>query len=111
LRGVSPGARECKSNVQAIGEEGDEDVRLDARFVLMEDRSDREGTSSRCRSNAERRGARRGIILWRAPQCRVSDARPATAVPRAVACINVRYYSTTSRHEENLYFVGSGKRA
>jgi hypothetical protein len=31
-----------KSDVQAIGQEGDEDVRLDARLKLVKDRPDRE---------------------------------------------------------------------
>ena len=31
-----------ESDVQAIGQEGDEDVRLDARLALVKDRPDRE---------------------------------------------------------------------
>jgi len=46
LRGESPGASACsrraRSGVQAIGQEGDEDMRFDPGLVLMEDRPDGE---------------------------------------------------------------------
>src|SRR3977135_1255907 len=45
LRGVSPGAGACRpgeSDVQARGQKGNEDVRLDAGLELVKDRPDRE---------------------------------------------------------------------
>src|SRR5438067_504493 len=47
LRGVSPGASACKprkSDMQAIGQKGDEDVRLNTCLELMKDGPDREVT-------------------------------------------------------------------
>src|ERR1700731_3047462 len=46
LRGVRPGARASEApaecDMEAIGEEGDEDMRLDARCILVKDRPDGE---------------------------------------------------------------------
>jgi hypothetical protein len=51
LRGVRPGAStfSCwpRGDVQAVGEEGDKDVRFDAPLVLMKDRPDGEVTFER----------------------------------------------------------------